>query len=205
MKLRTSLCVIAIVASFSVQAKDYGVHSTTFNIKEESLLEVIQKRLRKLNETGVIEHHQQEVTKRVRHSVENPPAVKGLKHTQEERVAFYDPTMVMKEGVKDHQGHFVILPGTSVNPLSYVKWGQPLLFIDGDEEPQVELLHQWPTVKVVLTNGRPLTLEKDVRRPIYFDQGGTLAKKLGIQQVPCLVSQEGMALKIHEFRVDGKN
>lgn len=195
-----ALCVISIVGSFSVQAKDYGVHGTTFNIKEESLLEVIQKRLRKLNETGVIEHHQQEVTKRVRHSVENPPAVKGLKHTQEERVALYDPTMVMKEGVKDHQGRFVILPGTRVNPLSYVKWGHPLLFIDGEEETQVNLLHQWPTVKVVLTNGRPLTLEKEVRRPIYFDQGGRLVKKLGIQQVPCLVSQEGMALKIHEFK-----
>ncbi len=37
---------------------------------------------------------------------------------------------------------------------------------------------------------------KSWRIPVYFDQHGRLIKKLGIAQVPALVTQEGMRLRI---------
>jgi conjugal transfer pilus assembly protein TraW len=36
---------------------------------------------------------------------------------------------------------------------------------------------------------------------VYFDQQGVLTTKFGITQVPALVSQEGMRLRIDEFKV----
>jgi conjugal transfer pilus assembly protein TraW len=37
------------------------------------------------------------------------------------------------------------------------------------------------------------------RTPVYYDQQGVLTRRLGIQQVPALVSQEGLRLRIDEM------
>jgi conjugal transfer pilus assembly protein TraW len=37
------------------------------------------------------------------------------------------------------------------------------------------------------------------RLPVYFDQQGALTRKLGITQVPALVSQEGLQLRVDEL------
>ena len=42
---------------------------------------------------------------------------------------------------------------------------------------------------------------KSWRMPVYFDQQGLLTRRLGITQVPALVSQEGMRLRIDELEV----
>ena len=39
------------------------------------------------------------------------------------------------------------------------------------------------------------------RTPIYYDQQGLLTRRLGIRQVPALVSQEGRLLRIDEISV----
>ena len=38
-----------------------------------------------------------------------------------------------------------------------------------------------------------------LRVPVYYDQNGTLTRQLGIAQVPALVSQEGLRLRIDEL------
>jgi conjugal transfer pilus assembly protein TraW len=40
-----------------------------------------------------------------------------------------------------------------------------------------------------------------MRLPVYFDQQGLLIRRLGITQVPALVSQEGLHLRIDELEV----
>ena len=37
--------------------------------------------------------------------------------------------------------------------------------------------------------------------PVYYDQQGRLTRRLGIKQVPALVSQEGLRLRIDELVV----
>jgi conjugal transfer pilus assembly protein TraW len=37
--------------------------------------------------------------------------------------------------------------------------------------------------------------------PVYYDQAGLLTRRLGIVQVPALVSQEGPRLRIDELEV----
>ena len=37
--------------------------------------------------------------------------------------------------------------------------------------------------------------------PVYYDQQGRLTQRLGIAQVPALVSQEGRRLRIDELEV----
>ena len=56
-------------------------------------------------------------------------------------------------------------------------------------------------VKPILTAGSYLDLMKSWRTPVYYDQQGVLVRRFGITQVPALVSQEGMRLRIDELEV----
>ena len=54
-------------------------------------------------------------------------------------------------------------------------------------------------LKIILVKGEPLKLQREQREQkiwIYFDQAGFLTQKLGIKEVPALVIQDGLRLKI---------
>jgi hypothetical protein len=53
-----------------------------------------------------------------------------------------------------------------------------------------------------LVKGAPLQMMKDLGIPIFFDQFGKITHKLGIKQVPAIVTQEGMLLKVEEQKAD---
>ena len=53
----------------------------------------------------------------------------------------------------------------------------------------------------ILVGGSYLDLMKSWRMPVYFDQQGLLTRRLGITQVPALVSQEGLRLRIDELEI----
>lgn len=50
--------------------------------------------------------------------------------------------------------------------------------------------------KIILVQSSPLELEKQHHVSFYFDQGGTLTTKFGIDQVPARVSQQSKTLLI---------
>jgi conjugal transfer pilus assembly protein TraW len=88
--------------------------------------------------------------------------------------------------------------GAHIAPLEHVSWGQPLVFIDGQDDAQVAwALKQ--NAEIVLVQGSPVTLSEKHSKWFYFDQAGVLTKKFGITQVPAIVSQEAQRLKIEEI------
>ena len=54
-------------------------------------------------------------------------------------------------------------------------------------------------MKPILVGGSYLDLMKSWRTPVFYDQDGLLIKRLGIQHVPAIVSQEGLRLRIDEL------
>jgi conjugal transfer pilus assembly protein TraW len=83
---------------------------------------------------------------------------------------------------------------------------KPLLFIDGDDAIQTiwafRMLKKFPLAKIILTNGAPLKIMEEIGLTIYFDQHGKITQKLGIKQVPAIVTQEAEVLKIEEVKAD---
>ena len=54
-------------------------------------------------------------------------------------------------------------------------------------------------LKIILVKGEPLKLQRELKKQkiwIYFDQAGFLTQKLEIKEVPALVTQDGLRLKI---------
>ena len=87
-----------------------------------------------------------------------------------------------------------------------VSLSRHLLFFDGRDARQVGHARQLIAfyqglVKPILTDGQPLELSRKWKTQVYFDQGGSLVRKLGIVRVPSLVTQEGKKLRIDELEV----
>ncbi len=193
------LMALCTVTGFS---KDLGTVSKVLSIKEQSLIEVIQHRLNELQSKGGLEKHQQEIQKRAVASVERPKAAEGITQARAYASKLYDPSIVMSEDIKDAQGKIIIKKGTKYNPLDDMSFGEPLLFIDGDDSEQV----QWSLTqkgKKVLVKGAPLKLARHFKTHFYFDQGGGLTQKLGIDVVPAKVSQKDKHLLIESIPIEG--
>ena len=103
-------------------------------------------------------------------------------------------------------GEIVIAVGQSVNPLNYVALPKLMLFIDGRDPAQVamgrRIYDQYGgRVKPILVAGVIPDIAKHFENQVFFDQGGSIVRKLGIKQVPALVSQDDKRLRIDEMAV----
>lgn len=181
-------------------SKDFGSYGQTFEVIEENLLNRIQEQLAAINESGKMAEHQSTLTKRVNERVMRPVPVEGMTVVSQNSVKEYDPTFILDQDIRDHEGNLIGEKGAQYNPLDYRPFGIPLLFIDGDNDQQVS----WSLSqegKTVLVKGSPISLEKQYQKPFYFDQGGAIAKRLGIDKVPAKVSQDGKKLRIDFVKI----
>jgi len=193
--LFVSLVAISVI---SANARDLGVQGATFEVKERSLLEVIYERLRKLEVTNKLIQHQKEIQARVKSSIENPLPVAGITTAAFYSSRIYDPSIIVDEDIKDHEGNFIARKGTHVNPLDYQSFGKPLLLIQGEDDSQVSwALKQ--DAKIILVSGKPLQLARTHKKMFYFDQGAILSNKFGIKAVPVRISQKDKVLLIEEL------
>jgi conjugal transfer pilus assembly protein TraW len=201
---RMALVAVAMLLSLAVRAHDLGVIGPVYPIAEPSLLEVILARLRDAEASGVLARLQRDAQARAKNQIEQPAAIVKLTKTTKARSFLYDPSIVVPYAILDADGKLLVPPGTTVNPLDTVSLSQALLFIDARDTAQVKrasgiLDERGGKLKVILTGGSYLDLMRRWKRPVFFDQQGTLTDKLGIRHVPALVTQDGKRLKIEEI------
>jgi len=197
-----TLCGFCVDAS----AKDFGTFGHTYSIDEPDLLLEIQTKLQHLEDTGMIEQHQQEILKKTKNTLTSPPAIKGIMRASQDRAFLYDPTLIVPYDLKDHEGRIFQKTGTRVNPLGPKPLRTKLVFIEGNDETQLKWVQetffdQDIKVKVILVSGSPFALMESWEKPVFFDQGGVITSKLGIKAVPAVVEQEGSKLKISEIHL----
>lgn len=199
--------LILLTVSFSMGGHaEAEVLGPTYPIVERDMLEEIEKTLKQKERSGELAKLQIEAIDRSRESMERPRVTKSLPRAQRNRTHYFDPTFRGTETVRDHEGAIIAEAGTSVNPLDYAHMATYLLFINGDDPKQVELVdalyrHYEGNIKIVLIEGQPLKMTRLKGYQVYFDQGGALIRKLKIEAVPSLVSQEGKRLRIDELEV----
>jgi conjugal transfer pilus assembly protein TraW len=187
-----------LMLSLSVEAKDFGTLGHTFEIVEDDLFEVIQGKLKALEDNGSLLAHQEDMQQKAIEKIKRPEAVLGLAKTTKHRIFDWDPSIGVPYDLSDHRRQIFAKAGTRINPLDYLSLKKRLLFIDGDDEAQVQWALQ-DQAKIILVKGSPLALSDQYSRHFYFDQGGTLVKKFGIQQVPAQIFQKDKILKVEEL------
>lgn len=204
-RLLLASLIVLIGASFA-QATDLGVIGPTHEISEPHLLKMIEQRLREKERTGELKRLEEEAKARGIAAVTQPPPIAGIRATQIARTFYLDPSFTLDRNVLDAQGRLLFPAGTRKNPLEIVSLSKHLLFLDARDSRQVrrarELIVSYQgRVKPILTGGSYLELMKSWRIPVYYDQQGLLSRRLGIQQVPALVSQQGQLLRIDELEI----
>jgi conjugal transfer pilus assembly protein TraW len=192
---------LVLLAANAVAAERIG---PTYPITEPDMLKEIQGVLREKEKSGELTRLKKEAIARSKESVENPPPVQGLVRTQVARTYFFDPSYRLSQTLSGPNGEVIARAGDTINPLDYVSLSTHLLFFDGRDAAQVMrakrlIAYYNGKVKPIMTAGAVLELTRKWKRQVYFDQGGTLVKKLNIRQVPALVSQEGRQLRIDEL------
>lgn len=201
----TPLLIAALlVVGGEAGAVDLGTIGPTYEIAEPHLLAFIEQRLREKERSGDLQRFAEAARARGIDTVRQPPPVEGLRTTERPRTYYVDPSFTLDRNITDPQGRLMFAAGTRKNPLEVVSLSRHLLFFDARDPRQVkharELSGRYAgRIKPILTGGSYLDLMKAWRVPVYYDQAGTLTRRFGISQVPALVSQDGLRLRIDEL------
>ena len=195
-------CALALAAG-TVAAKDLGVRGAVWPIEEPDLLREIEARLKAMQDTGEADRMRREAVERARERVEAPPRVAGVAPARFLRIRRFDPTVTVERDIRTAGGTLVAARGTRINPLEKHPLTRDLVFIDGTRPVEVDwaLAREKPSV-IVLLAGRPLDLARAHGRAFFFDQGGRLARRLGVVATPSLVAAEGVYLRITEVPLE---
>ncbi len=204
--IRVTALALLLAAPVYALALDLGRVGPVWPVAEPDLLALIQSRLEEKQRSGELARIQAEFEARSRRAIESPAPVAGLVRTRTPRSFLFDPTVTAPEPVRDHEGRVLVAAGTRVNPLDYVGLSQPLIFFDARDRDQVGVAlalrqrHQG-RARLILTGGSFIDFMKRHDLRVYYDQQGLLVQRLGIRQVPALVTQEGRMLRIDELKV----
>ena len=195
-----------MLGATGARAMDLGVIGPTYEISEPHLLQMIEQRLRAKERSGELGRLEAQVRERGIATVKNPPPVTGLRATDTVRTFYFDPSFTLDRNLLGPQGELLFAAGTRKNPLEVVSLSRHLLFFDARDPRQVGRARQLIAlyqgrVKPILVGGSYLDLMQSWHLPVYYDQQGLLTRRLGITQVPALVSQEGLRLRIDELAV----
>lgn len=188
-----NMFVILIFTGASL-ADNKGVFGAVFDIAEHDLVLLIEEKLKKMEESGELKTIQLKIRDKIVENIREPEEIEGIKHTTKARTFEFDPTIELTQDLKDHNGKIFAKKGDKYNPLDYISFSKPLIFIDGNNEEQIawaklKLMH-YKTGKITLVAGSPLNLQEKLKRDVYFDQYGKITKKLGIKQVPAIIFQK---------------
>jgi conjugal transfer pilus assembly protein TraW len=107
MQPKLSLILMLGILIETCSAKNLGTYGPVFEIKEESLLKLIEKRLQTLKESGKLESHQQELARKAEEKVKRPTPVSGISIAQVYKKKEYDPSFVVSQDIKDHLGNLI--------------------------------------------------------------------------------------------------
>lgn len=196
------LLVCVCAAPLQCFPKTLGVYGTIYQITEPDLATVIKKKLSDLEKDGTIERLKQEGKQRIINHIEHPDPIPGISTATQAKTWLIDPTFTEQHSVVA-LNHTLIPKGFSYNPLQYGNLQHKYLFADGRDPRQVTIATQFlaadVTNRVVLTGGSYADLSRKTHRQVYYDQGGALTSRLGIDTVPAILSQDGMRIKIEVF------
>jgi len=206
MKRLTMRCLIALGCwgvCCTASAESLGVVGPTYPIAEEHLLQMIEARLRAKEKSGELARIQEQIVARGKLAVLTPPPLQ-LPVVAVPRTFYVDPTYVLDRNIADGGGRLLFTAGTRANPLDIVSMSRRLFFFDGRDERQVAMAErlakgETTRIKPVLVGGSYIDLMRRWKVPVYYDQRGVLVKRLRIERVPAMVSQEGRRLRVDEL------
>lgn len=209
--------VVLTAALTTASANNLGVRGAIYPIAEPDMLSQIEARLIDLAKTGELAQHQKALAARVKAHILRPPPVKGISDLPPGKTAVsrpFDPSRVLASDIRGPRGVLIALAGTRINPLDAQRFGEVLVFANGDNAKQLAWLKQTGgklspndprPVKLIWVKGDIEKGQKALGKRVYFDQAGHLCHRFGIHYTPTRVFQPKTAehtLQVEEVALD---
>ncbi|MXZ13256.1 MAG: hypothetical protein F4Y78_04525 [Candidatus Dadabacteria bacterium] len=176
--------------------KDLGVHGKLYEIEEEDMLSYVRRKAGKIDMRALRESMERKLGESY---AEHSSVSLNVPSAEKERVRYVDPSVVVRNSLYDHTGK-IISPAGTVNPFDYVSLSKSILVL---REEQIEMALE----EIGKRGGKPILIltDGDIRRtsslagqPVYRANPFML-KRLKIEKVPSLVTQDGQLLRIKEI------
>lgn len=198
MKARVALSLLLL--SGSVLATDLGTWGDLWPVDEPDMLNLIESRLKTLQQSGEMDQKMAEFKDRVVRNSQRPSAVEGIKRAVRYERRWFDPSIRVDKDLTDEKGTVFAHAGQVFNPLSLTPFNETLLFIDGDDPDQIAWAQrQKPATlisRIILVSGNIPETSAKLDSRIYFDQNGALTTRFGLSEVPARVTIAPSGLRL---------
>ena len=175
--------------------KDLGVHGRLYEIREEDMLSYVRRKAGEIDMRALRESMEKKLEESyARHSsvsLDVPSAT-------EERVRYVNPSVNVRNPLYDHTGA-MIFPAGVVNPLDHVPLSKSILVLREDQVKRVleETGKRGEKPILLLTDGDTRRASSLAGQPVY-KANPFMLRRLQIEKVPSLVTQEGRKLRVRE-------
>ena len=120
----------------------------------------------------------------------------------EERVRYVDPSVIVRNPLRDHTGKIISLGGT-VNPLDHVSLSRSILVLREDQIKKTleEISKNGEKPILILTDG-DIQRASSLAGQIVYGASPFMLRRLQIEKVPSLVTQDGRKLRVEELTLE---
>ena len=200
------MCCLLFGVNTFVNAKNLGVQGAVFPIEETSLLDVIQQRLLDWQNRGELQQKVNALKKQIEHNLRHLPNLSYVTPATENRVRFFNPSVVVTRLITDDAGQILALPGQVINPLERMSLGTSLIFTNLSRKEEREWLESpqrrlKDTAIIILTGGDIMNAMERLGRRVYYDNHGVLMKRLSLQHTPTIVTEVNQELRLEEIKL----
>ncbi len=175
--------------------RNLGVVGKTYPIAERDMEEFLKEKAARASVAALNAEVARQAEKSFHPDFPIPRATERL-------VKHIDPSIVVTEDIKDHQGNVLVPKGIVINPLDQVMLLKTYIVIDGTDENQLGFAASFQDPKrVFLTRGDPFHAAGMLGRDVFTATWPVL-QRFEIGHVPAVVRQEGRLIRVEEVPVD---
>ena len=194
--LALALLFLFPVIQAEASGKDLGVHGKLYEIKEEDMLSYVRRKAGEID----LQSLRESMEKKLEESYAEHSSVSlDVPSATEERVRYVDPSVVVRNPLYDHTGK-MISPAGIVNPLDYVSLSKGILILrEGQIKRTLEKVSENGENPILLLTDGDIQRASSLAGQIVYKATPFMLRRLRIEKVPSIVTQEGQKLRVKEM------
>jgi len=197
-KLFIFILIFGLLPVSPVYGKNLGSIGMTYPIVEPDLVKEIKAGIDSEKLAKVMEEKRQNYKAK---------DLYALPTASRDRTFFVDMTYTLDHDIPGENGEIMYQRGLTWNPLDYVSLQDGLVVINSEDVKQVEWFLKSPynqnrQLKLLISAGFAAPLIKQLNRPVFY-LTKTIADRLQLAAVPCVITQNGKNMMVQEIKIDG--
>ncbi len=183
-------------AAARASGKDLGVHGKLYEIKEEDMLSYVRRKAGEISMAALRESMERKLEESyAQHSLVSL----DVPSATEERVRYVDPSVNVRNPLHDHTGK-MIFPAGTVNPLDHVPLSKSILVLrENQMKRALEKTDKRGEKPILLLTDGDIQRASLLAGQMVYKASPFVLRRLQIEKVPSLVTQEGRKLRIEEM------